>query len=285
MSSFRARIIKEPQSAGEQIATFGLDEIRENAAPSPHGAEEFQRLFAAGAQEKREFIKTSFTDMSAPAAVNEVPQTSAEPETEPATQLEPLPVVADSPVSGAVMEEELDKKIHEAFSSGLEEGKLQAEEGLSALCGMLSAAADELRLLHERIMRQTEDDLLKLAISVAKRVILQEVTHDRGILRNVVSEAIKNISDKDEIVIRLNPEDYRVVSANSRNFLPEMSEKRHLTLKPDEEVSSGGCVVDTAMGSIDARVEAQLDEIYRRLTEERGPAEAAGLGPLTGVEP
>jgi flagellar assembly protein FliH len=31
----------------------------------------------------------------------------------------------------------------------------------------------------------------------------------------------------------------------------------------------GGCVVESSAGIIDARIEAQLDEIYRNLIEER----------------
>jgi flagellar assembly protein FliH len=34
-------------------------------------------------------------------------------------------------------------------------------------------------------------------------------------------------------------------------------------------MSIGGCMVESSTGVIDARIEAQLDEIYRGLVEER----------------
>lgn len=263
MSSSKARIIRKPDPTGERVVTLGLDGFQGKGRKEGEDGQ-FQPLFAAGGPEKAGFSQTSFEKPSEPAPP------VAEPEPEPTVSDNPQPETREPGESPAQIEEELDRKIHEAFTHGLEEGKVQAGEGLAALCRMLSAAADELQMLHERIMRQTEDDLVKLAISVARKVIHQEISHDRRILKNMVTEAIKNIAEKDEIVIRLNPEDYRVVTANTRLYLPELTEKRHLTLRPDDEVTTGGCVVDTAMGSIDARIEAQLEEIYRRLTEERG---------------
>ena len=46
-------------------------------------------------------------------------------------------------------------------------------------------------------------------------------------------------------------------------------EKRRVTLKGDPAVPSAGCLVETVRGSIDAGLEAQIDEIYRRLFEEK----------------
>jgi len=42
-----------------------------------------------------------------------------------------------------------------------------------------------------------------------------------------------------------------------------------MSLKPDPTVLSGCCMIDTEMGTINASIDAQLDEIYRRLLEER----------------
>jgi flagellar biosynthesis/type III secretory pathway protein FliH len=41
-------------------------------------------------------------------------------------------------------------------------------------------------------------------------------------------------------------------------------------------VLSGCCLIDTDMGTINASIDAQLDEIYRRLLEERCVSPGAG---------
>lgn len=259
-----SRLIKKKENEIGELVRFSFDDMagegQEKAqAPSKH----FQPMF----QEEPEklFKELNISGESAELSGTEEPEEVSEA-TAPELQAEaPLPEPSSS-----VTEEELDKRIHEAFSKGLEDGKVHAEEEMSGLYKTLNEAVGEMTRLHEKINREAEDDLLKLAMAVARKVIQQEISIDRRIVRNFVSEALKSTSGKDEIVIRLNPEDYKVVSGNTRIYLPELAEKSNLTLKPDDAVTAGGCIVDTSMGSIDARVEAQLEEIYRRLVEERG---------------
>jgi len=42
-----------------------------------------------------------------------------------------------------------------------------------------------------------------------------------------------------------------------------------MQLKSDPSVMQGCCLVDSEMGTVDAGIDAQLDEIFRRLLEER----------------
>jgi len=42
-----------------------------------------------------------------------------------------------------------------------------------------------------------------------------------------------------------------------------------MRLKPDPLVLQGGCQIDSEMGTVDAGIDGQLDEIFRRLLEQR----------------
>ena len=61
-----------------------------------------------------------------------------------------------------------------------------------------------------------------------------------------------------------------MITSNRELFLGGIGEDRQITLKSDEATTLGGCVVESSTGVIDARIEAQLDEIYKGLVEERG---------------
>lgn len=197
-----------------------------------------------------------------------------EPPPEEAFEAVEIPVepeiVAEAQLPPQISEEELDRKIQLAFNSGLTEGKNQSEESMAGLCKTLSEAVDSVTTLREKIMREAEEDLLRLSLSIARKIIQQEVSHDRRILAKLVSEAVRNTSEHEEIVIRLNPEDHKVVSSNTRVYLADVGNQRRMSLKADDCIPLGGCVVDTETGTIDARFEAQLEEIYNKLTEERG---------------
>ncbi|MHC1698341.1 MAG: FliH/SctL family protein [Geobacteraceae bacterium] len=190
------------------------------------------------------------------------------------------------PEPGAVVTIGIPEEVHlqqvqESYEQGFEEGKRQAERGLANVFKALRDAVEELTDLKEHVFRSSEEDLLQLAVMIARKVIHQEIATDRLILAKVVSAAVSNASDRDELVIRLNPEDHRLVSAHKHLYLNGCNDERLVELRADEVIAPGGCIVDTVMGEIDARTDSQVDEIFRKLLEEktsfmRLPATLAG---------
>lgn len=168
-----------------------------------------------------------------------------------------------------ISEEELQRRIEEAFGQGAEEERKHADEDLAGIYSALTEAISVVSKLRERIVRESEDELLKLAFMVAKKIVRQEIKHDRRILAQLVSEALREFPEQHDIVVSLNPEDYKVIASNRELFLAGVGDDRQITLKPDETTTLGGCVVESSTGVIDARIEAQLDEIYEGLIEER----------------
>lgn len=176
---------------------------------------------------------------------------------------------AEPAVTVGIPEEVHEQLVQESYEKGFEEGKRQAERGLANVFKALRDAVVELTGLKEHILRASEEDLLELAVMIARKVIHQEIAMDRLILAKVVSAAVSNASDRDELVIRLNPEDHRLVSAHKHLYLNGCSDERLVELRADEVIAPGGCIVDTVMGEIDARTDSQVDEIFRRLLEEK----------------
>jgi flagellar assembly protein FliH len=168
-----------------------------------------------------------------------------------------------------ISEEELQRKMQEAFEKGAEAERKQADEDLAGICSALTEAISVVSRLRERIFRESEEELLKLAFMVAKKIVRQEIKHDRQILVQLVSEALRGFPEQHDIVVSLHPEDYKVITSNRELFLAGIGDDRQITLKPDETTTLGGCVVESSTGVIDARIEAQLEEIYKGLVEER----------------
>ena len=173
------------------------------------------------------------------------------------------------PDSVLIKEEELQRQLNQAFENGLAEGKNLAERGLFNVFRALRTASEGIHNLRDKVLRESEDELLNLIIMVARKVILREVAQDRGILSEVVQNAIAGLSERDEITVRLNPDDYALATTGRDDILHKELASDRMRLKPDPTVLSGCCMIDTDMGTINASIDAQLDEIYRRLLEER----------------
>ncbi|MBT0663970.1 flagellar assembly protein FliH [Geobacter pelophilus] len=175
-----------------------------------------------------------------------------------------------------ISEDELQGQLSDAYARGAEEGRQVAERGLAHVFKALRDGADTLAALRDKVLRESEVDLLKLSSLVAKKIVLQELKQDPQILANIVAATISCCSDQERISIRLSPDDYQMVMAN-RQMIP--ADEGRVVLVPDNAVKLGGCLVETTTGTVDARIESQLDEVYNRCMEERGiPQESLIVG-------
>jgi flagellar assembly protein FliH len=177
--------------------------------------------------------------------------------------------IDEGPPRVEITEVDLDQRISEAFSNGLKEGKDLAERGLINVFRALRASSETIHNLRDKIFRESEDEIINLIMLVARKVIVNEVTHDRSVLASVVQSAIADLSARQEITVRINPDDYLLVTSGRDELLLKELLNEHLSFKPDPSVAVGFCLVDTEMGTIDASLDGQLEHIYRSLLEQR----------------
>jgi flagellar assembly protein FliH len=173
------------------------------------------------------------------------------------------------PLAIEISEDDLNQRISNSFDAGLKEGKELAERGLVNVFRALRASSEALHNLRDKIFREAEDELISLIMAVARKVIIQEITQDRSILAGVVQNAIAGLSAREEITVRLNPEDFQLVTSGRDELLHKELLNERFLLMPDPSVAAGFCLVDTVMGTIDATLDGQMDQIYRTLLEQR----------------
>jgi flagellar assembly protein FliH len=178
-------------------------------------------------------------------------------------------VIDEGPPRIEITEADLDQRISEAFSNGLKEGKELAERGLINVFRALRASSETIHNLRDKVFRESEDEIINLIMLVARKVIVAEVTQNRSILAGVVQSAIADLTAREEITVRINPDDYQLVTSGRDELLLKELLNEHLSIKSDPSVAAGFCLVDTEMGTIDASLDGQLEHIYRSLLEQR----------------
>lgn len=173
-----------------------------------------------------------------------------------------------------INEDDLNQRTSDAFNAGLKEGKELAERGLVNVFRALRASSETIHNLRDKIFRESEDEVIKLVMLVARKVIIREIAENRTILAGIVQNALAGLSAREEITVRINPDDYLLVTSGRGELLQNELLNERLLLKPDPSVSAGFCFVDTVMGTVDASLDGQMDQIYRCLIEQRTVAAA-----------
>jgi flagellar assembly protein FliH len=177
-----------------------------------------------------------------------------------------------------VSEEDLKTQLEESYERGHEEGRLVTERGLAHVFRALRDGADSLISLRDKVLRDSEGDLLKLSRMMARKIVLKEIAQDPNILLNIVAATVSCCSDQDKITIRLSPDDHRMVMANSTMLADVVGDEGRVAFAPDDCIKLGGCLVETPTGTVDARIESQLDEVYNRCMEECGIPNESFIG-------
>jgi flagellar assembly protein FliH len=152
-----------------------------------------------------------------------------------------------------------------AYAAGLAEGRRAGEATASAqlasMSEQLTAAIEHIGRLRGGVLRQAERDLVRLAVAIAERIVRKEIALDPARLVTMASEAASRLGDRVAATLHLHPADHAAVSASGA--IERISGS--LTVVSDPHVPPGGCLVRSAVGNVDAGVDAQMREIARAL--------------------
>jgi flagellar assembly protein FliH len=152
----------------------------------------------------------------------------------------------------------------EAFTKGYAQGERAGMEAggkrAEAMLRRIGQTIEELGGLRQTLIQETEREMVQLALTLARRVVHREVTLDPELAAALAHVALERLGTTTPATIRLNPEDYTVVAQDSARWGGQT-----VTVVPDPSISRGGCLVDSAFGSVDATIERQFDELSRAL--------------------
>jgi flagellar assembly protein FliH len=202
----------------------------------------------------------------------------AAPPRAPAPRDDVAPPAAGPPMDDALRtahQERLAAIEREAFASGYEAGERAGLEAgrtrAEAMLRRLAQTLDELRSLRDTLLRQTERQMVELALGIARKVLRREAAFDQDLLVAMARVALDRVGDQASATIRLNPEDYAVTAQRHGD---QWAGSR-ITVLADPTVSRGGCIVESEFGQVDASVDAQFDHVAQALLGDETARTAA----------
>lgn len=154
---------------------------------------------------------------------------------------------------------------HEAYQKGYDAGrevgfkKGQAE--VRRLIDRLGTIVGQAIDVREEIIAASEKQMVDMILMIARKVIKDEVVERKEVVLNNIREALKRIKDRDRVDIRVNFADLELTTAHKDELIKMMESLRKVNIYEDSRIDRGGCIIETDVGSIDARISTQLKEI------------------------
>lgn len=111
--------------------------------------------------------------------------------------------------------------------------------------------------------RSFEEAVINLSMLVAEKIVQREILKE-DIISNVLKDAIKKVLGANNVIVKLNPDDFKTLDSGSdESFSINSFDK--IKFEQDDRIEPGGCFIETEIGSVDARISSQCNEIRKQL--------------------
>lgn len=168
-----------------------------------------------------------------------------------------------------------------SFEAGREQGiregrELQRQDQITAQLAAefdaktkrATAAAElmeQFALQRDRFLEQAEQEVARLALAIAARILRREAEIDPLFLTGAVRVALGQLAEKTSVSLHVPAEDADL-------WKETLARLPNLKIRPyvisDEQLHPGDCLVETELGSADLGVHAQIDQIARCLFQD-----------------
>lgn len=198
--------------------------------------------------------------------------------------VQPSGTVSARPLTARQLEELQLQAREEGFEQGRREGLEAGRKDILARVHELSALMHTLARPLEQLDDQIEEQLVQLAMAVARQLVRRELKADPGQVLAVVREAMAVLPiGARGVRLHLHPDDAALV----REMLSLTEGEQSWNIVEDPILTRGGCKVSSDSSQIDATVERRLHSVIATvLGGERGSdtTPAAMTPPLDDAE-
>ncbi|GGG12411.1 FliH/SctL family protein [Paenibacillus abyssi] len=163
----------------------------------------------------------------------------------------------------AVRQSAYEQGYQEGFRHAEAENSRKWEDTISESSQLLQQAY----LMKEQIIQEAEPFLVELSCAIAEKVLGKQLTISPDMALELIRKCLSRKREQGVITLCVAPKYLSFVQAAREELALAIDSQAELQILPDATVKDHGCVIRSAFGSIDARIDTQLEEIKRELIQ------------------
>lgn len=168
-------------------------------------------------------------------------------------------------------QERYEQLVEQARAAGYTEGRAQADEEGAKILEEAIETLNRARLAYPKAVRENSQKLIELAMSVAEKIVCDEVASKPEIVLSVLEDALSRVTDMETVVVRVNPEDLPLVESQEDRFRDMLAQVKKLEFTSSLKIQRGGVFIETGSGTVDATLKTQLSviqEVFQNVHKE-----------------
>ena len=169
-----------------------------------------------------------------------------------------------------ILEEEKEETLKKAYESGYQQGLEKANLEQAEKTREFLSVINEMAIEKRKIFENAEPELMRLSIAIAEKVIQTQIEKQPSVFRHILEEALQKVTDKDHVLIKVNPKDLTFVKSYKDVYQKELSDFKRLDIQEDSSINKGGCIIETKLGFIDSSINTKIELITQALEKTLG---------------
>jgi type III secretion protein L len=157
----------------------------------------------------------------------------------------------------------------------IEKLKIQAqregfEEGFRSWAEAVALLESEIA----QVRADVEKMLSSVALKAAKKIVGREIELSDDTIIDIIGTSLKSVAQHKKITIYANKKDLAILEANRGRLKDLFEGLESLSLRERADIDTGGCIIETEGGIINARLENQwrvLEKAFENLLKPKAP--------------
>ncbi|MGE0761655.1 MAG: FliH/SctL family protein [Bdellovibrionales bacterium] len=178
-----------------------------------------------------------------------------------------------------------EKAYKEAYELGLTEGREQAFQAERIVLENKLRDFDQLLTLFNemksKLVADHEAHIIEMIYRLASRIAMREIKQDAESIMPVVMQVVADAQSDEQLTIHVSSSDHDFLELVRSKTGKAADALKRVRVEISDGVTSGGCLLESNYGSIDATVEMRVNRAWETL-KERLPKEEQRTPPSEG---
>lgn len=159
------------------------------------------------------------------------------------------------------------RAVEQGHAEGYAAGRAEADQetaGLIRTCEQIGVHVMEER---ERVLAQSEPDVVELSIAIARRIVNASLDVDEALVLDACRGAMRKAFQRGSMQVLAHPDDLALLREAGPSLAAELGGVEHLDFIAERRLDRGSVVVRTPAGEIDGTIAGKADKIEQALRE------------------
>ena len=156
----------------------------------------------------------------------------------------------------------------EAYNQGKADQAQLSELEFQQTLAAFAMACQKIDGQRKALLHQSRGDIINLIIAMIKKILGQELVTPRNIIAGTLQTALEQAIQSQEFHVTLHPDDLAFAKEKAPEIIGAISGLEHIVFKTDDSFSRGGCLLESAVCTVDATMETQVESVRDFLAEQ-----------------